>query len=370
MTTYTFLYTAANPDGRNVTERIEAENIAQAKYRLEIRGYSEITFHSSEIRDEILLASDETKNALNKVSPAVEKTLAGRSLFFVLLATLAIGAIVWVPLLLWLISDISNGKSFWLSLSAFTGFVLFFVFVNLPIVLFRNLIQACDWARWDEVRSYVKIINWYNKINPVVIPAYDLDGRLACADAAEGNLESGLRRMMKYENDPKVSKFLYYGKMQMIYEKAGRPDKKLEYAELAVREYPGRTEAYLDCALTQARYFRNTAKAREFLEAATETEITSIVQPFVSFCEGVIELEDGNLQKAEFDLLRALKKIKPYEKTGLFTGVISELKTYLTLVYGEIGERDKAIALLREVKPYLVANKEDELLERCEKALA
>jgi hypothetical protein len=94
------------------------------------------------------------------------------------------------------------------------------------------------------------------------------------------------------------------------------------------------------------------------------------VQPFVSFCEGVIELEDGNLQKAEFDLLRALKKINPYEKTGLFTGVISELKTYLTLVYGEIGERDKAIALLREVKPYLVANKEDELLERCEKALA
>ncbi|HEX8368459.1 MAG TPA: hypothetical protein VF604_07955 [Pyrinomonadaceae bacterium] len=370
MTTYTFLYTAANPDGKNVTERIEAENIGQAKYRLEIRGYSEITFHANEVRDEVSLASDETENFLNKVSPVVEKTLAGRSLLFVILVTSALGAIVWVPLLLWLIHDISNGKSFWLSLSAFTGFVLFFVFINLPIVFYRNLIQACEWARWNEVRSYVKIINWYNKINPVAIPAYELDGRLACADAAEGNLESALRRMKKYENDPKVSNYLYYAKMSTVYEKAKRHDKKLEYQELAVREYPERSECYLDCAFTQVRYFRNTAKAREFLEAATQREITSIVQPFVSFCEGVIELEEGNFQKAEFDLLRALKKIKPYEKTGFFTGVISELKAYLSLVYGKTGEYDKAAIFLREAKPYLVANKEDELLERCEKALA
>ena len=370
MTNYTFLYTAVGPDGQNVTERIAAENIGQAKYRLEIRGYSEITFLANEIRDEVSWAAGENESPLNKVSPELENKLSTQSLAESVLFGLKVWSIIWIPLAAWVVYDFARGKSLWLSLTALTVFTLYFVFVTLPGVFFRKLTEASDWARWDEVRSWVKVIAWYNKISPLRVPAYELDSRLAYADAAEGDLESGLRRMKKYENHAKVSSYLYYAKLAMIYEKAKRPDKKLEYQELAVREYPDRAEAYLDCAFTLARYFKNTAKAREFLDEVAEREITFIAQPFVSFCQGIIELEDGNLQKAEFDLLRALEKSKPFEKAILFTGVISELKAYLSLLYGKTGERDKALVFLQEAKPYLVANKEDELLERCEEAVA
>lgn len=370
MTTYTFLYTAANPDGKNVTERIEAENIGQAKYRLEIRGYSEITFHANEMRDEVCQTFDVKENPLNKVSPQIENKLKTQGVAEGVLFSLKAWAIFWIPLLAWLIYDLAKGESFRLSLTLFVAFVFYFIFINLPSVFYKLLIEAYDWARWDEVRNRVKIIRWYNKISPLAVPEFDLESRLACADAAEGNLENALRRMVKYENHPKVSRFLYYARMAVIYEKAKRPDKKLEYQELTIREYPDRTEGYIDCAFTQARYFKNTAKAREILDAATEREITFIAQPFVSFCRGIIELEDGNLQKAEFDLLRALEKTKPFEKAQLFTGVISELKAYLSLLYGQIGEKDKAFGFLQEAKPYLLANNEDELLERCEKAVA
>jgi tetratricopeptide (TPR) repeat protein len=370
MTTYTFVYTAANPDGKNVTERIEAENIGQAKYRLEIRGFSEITFHANELRDEILQTFEVKENPLNKVSAEIENKIKTHNLAESILFAFKTWAIIWIPLLAWLVYDISNAKSYWLSLTFFGAFILYFVFLNLPSVFYKMLIDAYEWARWDEVRYWVKIINWYNKISPLAVPAYELDSRLACADAAEGDLENGLRRMKKYENHPKVSRFLYYAKLAIIYEKAKRHDKKLEYQELTVREYPDRTDGYIDYAFTLARDFRDTSKAREVLETISEKEITFMALPFVSFCQGIIEFEDGNLQKAEFDLLRALEKAKPFERAMLFTGVMSELKAYLSLLYGKIGEKDKALDFLQEAKPYLLANKEDELLERCEKALA
>lgn len=43
-----FLYTATNRDGEQVTERIEATSTAAARYALELRGYSSITFHTDE----------------------------------------------------------------------------------------------------------------------------------------------------------------------------------------------------------------------------------------------------------------------------------------------------------------------------------
>jgi tetratricopeptide (TPR) repeat protein len=371
MNQYTFLYQATNPEGKTVTERIEAENRQQAKYFLEIRGYSEIDFQTGEVRDEVWKTFESlNENPVNKVSPEIELQTQFLGILEGIAFSLKSWSIVWLPLFGWTIYSYIYGYTLWWSLTLLIAFIIYFVFINLPSIFYKTLVYAGDWARWDEVRKLVGIIEKFNKISPLKIPQIELDSRLAYADAAEGKLDQALLRMRKYEGDEKISNYILYSKMAIIYERAKNYAKKLEYQERTVKEFPDRSETYLDCAFTEVRYFQNTSKAREYLNIAEEKELGGIFSMFIPFCQGLIEFEEGNLQKAEFSLISSLERLKPYEQAGLFTGIIFELKAYLSLLYGRMGNRHKAENYLNEIKPFLLANNDTELLERCEEAMS
>lgn len=361
----TFLFTATDSDGKTVTERVEAENLSSAKYKLEIQGYEEITFYESELSNDVLNTfDDKTKEAREKM---LERQVAvqydnsfGQYILFNLKAT----AIVWIPLLIWGIFSTT-----WFSFFALGIFALTFIYISLPIFLFDKLHQSHNWAQNRQVRFWGQLTNLFNKITFLRIPQSQIDYHLACADAREGNLNAALSKIMKYENDAKVSRRLFYNHLGSIYGNAKKFDELLDCQEKSLREGNDYPEEMIDYAMSLARRHRKTNQAREVLQKVLDRETTALAKIFIPFCQGVIEVEDGNLSRAEFYLTQASKQIEPFRKNSYLVGLRSEIKAFLLIALGKQGEREKAIKLLREAKPYLVAHKETELLRKCEDAV-
>jgi hypothetical protein len=44
-----YLFTGTDPSNASVTERIEAPSVSAARYRLELRGFKDITFHTDDL---------------------------------------------------------------------------------------------------------------------------------------------------------------------------------------------------------------------------------------------------------------------------------------------------------------------------------
>jgi hypothetical protein len=125
-------------------------------------------------------------------------------------------------------------------------------------------------------------------------------------------------------------------------------------------------EEMLDYAICLVNRHKETSRARQVLEKIYQLEVNSILKPFLPFCQGVIELEDGNISQAEFYLKMASKEMKRYEKNDMLIGSRIQLKAFLSIVLAKLGQREEAAKLFNESKSYLRAAKEDELLRKCE----
>lgn len=360
-----FLFTAVNRDGKSVTERVEAENLAQAKYKLEIQGYSEISFYESDLSEDTWNLFDE-KNKKSKqefLQRQVEiqyNTSYWQHVFFCLKLT----AILWIPLTVW----VALSWSFFSFLSLGLFFAVF-IYLSLPVIFYDKLLMAHFRAQNFKVRFWVKISKLFNNISFLKIPPADLDSRLSCADAREGNLKLALSRMEKYQNVEKVPRRLLNIYLGSIYGNAKKYDELLKLQENALQEGNISSEEMIDYAMNLARWQKKTNFAREILDKALDSEMTAMMQLFVPFCKGLIEIEDGNFPQAEFYLQLASKQIEPFKKNGYLVGLRSEIKAFLSIVLGTRGEKAEAAKLFYEAKPYLLAHKETDLLRRCEGAI-
>lgn len=363
----TFLFTAVNRDGKSVTERVEAENLSQARYILEIRGYSEILFYESELSKETDRLFDEKKlkdaqkqYLENQVSVQYDTSITRHFLNLLKVTwvfwALIIGAFLFVQ----------NTTTFLL----LTASVVLTVYISLPVIIFNRLFEAHGWDRNRQVRLLANIAKWFNYISYGKIPLSEIDTYLSCADAREGKIDQALRRMTKYQNDSKVSKRLYNSSLIRIYGNARDFDKVLELLEDSLNEGNNYNEKLLDYAICLARRYKQTTRARSVLERLFEAELSAMGNLFIPYCQGVIEVEDGNYSQAEFYLRQASKQLEPFRKNTYLIGLKSEVKAFLAMTLGRQGEKDEAERLLEEAKPYLAAVNERELLQRCEDAVS
>lgn len=361
----TFLFTAVNADGKSVTERIEAENLPQARYKLEVRGYTEITFHESELSADVLNLFDEkhAKNQQKLLKQQVSSqydTRLRRHFFNILKFTW-----FWWAVILYLLYVNQDLRTvLW-----FAGSVLVIGYLALPSVIFNRLHEAHCWDRNKLVRFWARVAKLYNPVSFLKIPELEIDIHLACADAREGNAENGLRRIAKYRTDPKVSERLYRLGVIRIYGNARDFDKVLQLLESSLNGGNVFTEELLDYAVCLARRHKQTSRARGVLERVFETELTALANLFVGYCQGVIEVEDGNFSQAEFYLKQVSKQLEPFRQNTFMVGLKSEVKAFLAVALAGSGEKDEAQKLFAEAKPYLIAIRENELLRRGEEAV-
>ncbi|MBS1795168.1 MAG: hypothetical protein JSS81_15020 [Acidobacteria bacterium] len=361
-----FLFTAVNRDGQSVTQIVEADTLGQARYKLEIQGFTEVVFYESELSNDVRRLFDEAalKNYEKTRRQAVglhHDNSFRRSLINVFKATW----FVWA-LLFYFVYAGRDAASLWL----LGGWTLLTAYFMLPGRIFHFLHSAHQWNRNGAVRFWARVAKAFNYISFVKIPALEIDLNLACADAREGDLAGALRRIAHYEHDPRVAPRLYKLGLVRIYNNARRFDEVARLYERAFDEGSDYTEERLDYALCLARRHRRPHRAKAALEKVFDKPLTALAAPFVPFCQGVIEVEDGNYSQAEFYLKQASKELEPYRRNSHLVGLRSEVQAFLALTLGRRGEKDEAARLFAEARPYLAAIDETELIRRCEEAIS
>lgn len=358
----TFLFTAVNRNEKSVTERVEAENLSQAKYKLEIHGYTEINFYESELSQEVTNLFDEkhVKNA-NKLPKVQINAYYDTRLRQQFITVFKYTFFWWLILACLIYTNHDLSTLIWV-----IGAILLTLYTMLPGIIYNRLQEAHCWGRNESVRFWGKVAKFFNRIAFVKIPNLEIDVNLACADAREGNLNLALSRVTEKRNDPRVTERLYNLALVRIYGNAKDYHKIRSLYEESLRNDKLLGEELLDYAICLARRHKEPSLARNILEKVFEREQTILTDLFIPYCQGVIEIEDENYQRAEFYLKQAEKRLEPFRNNTFIVGLKSEVKAFLALSLSNRGKADDAERLFAEAKPYLTAAKETELLERCE----
>ena len=370
-----FLYTATNQNGARVTERIEATNSTTARYALELRGYSAITFHTDEWENTFQQwMSHEAPidpHALSAEQEVENRTSGGA--WAHILFCFREWLLVWVPLALWNSCSVLFGPPYgwfaWLGFLCTGVFSLYFMWTTLPGVAYQRLLMAKVWARWGAVYRWVTCLRFLKQYGNAPLPDFHLDGFVAKALAAEGQLNDAVTLLRKYENEESVPRSFYYSELGSVYDRGRAFDKAIECRARAVEVGTGSAAEHIDYALTLIVRLRNPQCARTALAAIADKEIIDLAAVSLSYCWGVIALEEGKLETAKTHLLTAFQQASPYATNILMIEFFMELKTYLVIIFAKLSDQQKASKLFHEVKPFLIAHQEVDLMQRCLEAL-
>ncbi len=362
-----FLFSATNKNGKTVTERVEAETLSAAKYKLEIQGYTCIEFFEGEISNDVRNLFTEKQLKLHaKVTP--KQQVSAHYKAGIWNSTGKILNAIWLSFLM--LSALSFVFKYKFSYLFFLISAVVIIYISIPSLIYQLFITAHFWADSSKVKIWGKTAKVFNRISINKIPEFEIDKGIACAEAREGNINAGLMRMAKYQNDPKVSKRLMNNSFVSIYSAAKNYDEVLKVQEISLREGNIFAEELIDYAVNLTLHHKKTSQAREVINRVFDMELNFLGNIYMPFCQGLVELEEGNTANAEFYLREASKRLKPFDKNTNFVGIRSIVKTILAISLGKRGDREESRKLFQEAKPYLVAHNEDELLQRCEEAIS
>jgi hypothetical protein len=370
-----FLFSARNPHGVQVTERIEAVNVSAARYALETRRYLDIVFHTDDMTAALRAVAGTKRDKDDDFwTPEMElRARRGRTNLSRMVSPLKRLSVCWVPLLFGTIYGAYRGPwgwELWLAVVLDAWFIKFYVLLILPGISYNLLLRAAVWHRWGRVRFWVGIIRWLKGMGRASISEFELCIRLAAVSASEGKLDEALRLLARFEKDPKVAKGSYFGRLASIYEMARDFDGMLRCKKAAIEQGSGSAGELIAYAGGLIERRRDVNGARQALALAKEKEITELAARYVAFYEGLISIEEGDYAAAQGSLVQALKMAACQSEQPLVQGWVIFVKAYLCIAVGHLGEKAKARQLLRAVKRFLTVRREEELLERCRAAAA
>jgi tetratricopeptide (TPR) repeat protein len=363
-----YLYTAEDSEGKKVTQRVEAPNLDYAKMRLEREGYRAIVFHEDEMIEEIKRMYATNLEELPNYTPEIQLSDVQKQGFWHnLLVQIKVNKSLLIPLFVLTAFGLWIGSTLlWVSLVLDLLMIAFLTVFTLPKMLFDSLVSATQWAEWDKVFFYAGLLKKATKLINLDMLNHEIDMRVATALAGKGNLDEALKLTQQYEKDPNVPKWLHYARLASVFMVVKDYNKATECQLMAIELGPEGANTLIDYALGLARYHKDTIKAREVLEQISTKEMSELAAIFVSFCKGVILVEEQNYFEANFHLSVAMKKIAPYEN---LPDLLAEIKAYWAISLAKMGERERATMLFQQAKPMLLANKEAELINRCQQVL-
>lgn len=248
--------------------------------------------------------------------------------------------------------------------------ILFFKMFSRTSERYARLNRAKVWGHWNEVLECVERLRQPDRLIGVAIPALELDRSQAGALAALGRLDEGLAIFKKYENDPKVERWIYLSLLSIIYDYAQEFEKGLELRRQAAAEKPNTSVVWIDLAHACVRRLNHTAEAREALARAEQLEVSGSGKPHLLFLRGIILWRERNAEEARDQLEKALVAFRSLTHNPLVEGSLLSVKAFLCAANADLGDIATAKALFSEVEPFLVAHRESELLGACRGSLA
>lgn len=373
-----YLFRATNPERVPIKDRIEATNLGQARYFLEIRGYRDIEFYSDEGVDDIkrVILSGTDVPELDPELWTVEDEAAawrrkglGAQLWWAFQQNL----VVIVPLVVWNWSSWRGARPFsWLDWAGFVAtplYLAYFLFLSIPMVVFQRLLESAAWCDWKQVHRYVAWARRLRAFGIRAIPESELDFREAYAMAAEGRTEAALQLLEKYRGHPDMAEYLFLGRVSSVYEYAGRYDRMIALLEESAAKGPGGASEWIDLAVARVRRGRDIAGAKAALARTENKEIAALPGAVLAICKGIIAAEEHEDARACEWLSQGLVKLEAYAGNPLVQVLVAEAKAYLAIAQARRGEREEANKTFAAAGALLAARKETDLLERCAAAL-
>ncbi len=377
----TFLWSGKDAEGRQQSERVEAENAQAAKAILASRGWTDLELIKDEVgysealrmepaewmREEFEKQHTPDKEAAffkGKDPGLLAQTWTGikESIRPILVCAALLGWGIYSHRM-WPIIIGAGGLAVCVFLTPVLHFV--FAFFARSSREYSRLNKAKVWARWDEVLHCVEQLRHADRLTGAAVPEIELARCRAQALAALGRLEEGLVEFRKFEGAPKVEHWLYLSLLAGIYDAALQFEKGLELRRQAAAEKPDTSTVWIDVAYASVRGLNRPAEAREALARAEKLAITGLGKPYLFFLRGIILWRERKPTEARQQLDQALVGFQSMARHDLVEGLVLFTKSYLCAVHGELGDLPAARKLFNEVKKFLTAHREEELLKEC-----
>ena len=373
-----FLFRAKDATGGVVEDRLEAATLGQARYTLELRGFKDIEFFSTEnVADVQRMALSGTgfEDDLPPDIPAGSEIAAHarRGVLAQFFWALSWHMVFLGPLLLWNFFSWRGERPFgwgdWLGFVLTPLYLLVFVKMVLPLTVFTILLEAAVWQDWGKQARCIRLARFLRRFMRTGIPENELLFREAHALAAQGDLAGALRHVEPLRGHPDVSEYMFLARVGSVHEYAGDFAGQLRCAEQAAARQPDSADPWIDLASVRIRRFRDVAGANAALEKAENKDLSEMARAFLLLTKGMIAVEDHRMAEAETHLREAAGVFRKFG-IALIQALEAELQAYLALALAAQGRGGEARADFARVRPLLVAGCMGQLVGRVDVALA
>lgn len=354
-----FLFTAINSSGKAVDEFVQAENMSQARYFLEVRGYYDVRFYENDLSaqtrklfDDHQIKLTSTVSAKKKIKQMRDTRLSRKLLYAAIIGIVSSAVFASTSYL--------NGNGIpyrWLA-----GFLVFDIYMLLPVILFDRVYQAYSWNRWSALRLWLKFARAFNFVSFNRIPAFEMDVYEASMEAKEKGVDTGIQRIARWRNHRKVTPQIFELGMFRIYNNARDFVASARILDTLCRQAGASTEMYVDYAVCLAWRHKRTRDARLVMEQAEKMPRSFMTDLAMPWAWGVIEFEDGNYDLAEFHLRQASKHQEEFRHNTMLEGVRSVVAGFLGVTLAKQGKTDEAQTIFEPARPFLTAVGESQLV--------
>jgi len=363
----TYLFTARDRNGREVTESMDAPSADWIVLKLHKDGYSDIVLH--------------TENVGANYTKMVDGISAKEYLAFRRKPT-RLGDALWVA-----------RRIYWQSLPLHGGLVAVLVyrrFATIPpgiidavavgllalpflfalgsqltnwVYAYNRMVDASGWGRWEEV------LNLAAKLKGRV-PPEELAFRTARALCGLGRVSEAFNLLKPFGDGHAMPLWMYHARLGEVYVVLKQYDKCVENAELAAQLAPADPTVLLDLAGTLLRFQPDLPRIERLLDEIRSHAVSDVLSPVLEMTEGALKVEQGYPHAGRVKLENGLKRWLAFGLDEAITGPFTDrCYVYLAIACARLGDLIGARDFYRLAEPRLKALGYDDLLERCHREL-
>lgn len=363
----TYLFTACNPQGRKVTEAIEAPSADWVVLKLNKDGYTDIVLHTDNVAANYMqtvegVSPEQYVKFRQKPSRLADGWWVAKQLYWQLA---------------WLFALLLAGLAYrrWRELPWGALDVVLIALLVLPLAYgwiaqlfnsvytYNRMVDAANWGRWQEVLDLAQRLEGK-------APPEELAFRRARALCGLGRSHEAFQLLKPLGDGQAMPLWMYHARLGEIYSVLKQPEQVVQSAEQAVQLAPGDPTALLDLAETLLRYQPDIPRVESLLHEVRGHAVSDMLAPIVQLVEGQLKLEQGKPSEARQQLEQGLQRWQALGLDEQIAGPITDRGfTYLALACARLGDMTAAHAYYRLAEPRMRALDESDLLERCAREL-
>jgi tetratricopeptide (TPR) repeat protein len=361
---HTYLWLVTDAQGKESAQHVDAESAEGARSLLEARGYKNLRLQTDEIMSETVKGT-----LVPELDPNLRARLLQnrkRGLLWTCVLALKDWGLVILLFLGVAIWDWERGRivRMFINVAALVAFVVVALLYRLPSYLFAKLNEAREWHRWEDVLATITVMEQVGKITKVKVKPVDLARYRAMAKIGLGQKDAAIEEYSRIAESAQP-RWLFLSHLSGLYDLADDKDRAIACIEEAINLNPKPAALYIDLAWRVLHHKKDIVRGKAALDKAATMELTEIARPFMSRNRGILAFYSNQLDLARKELEEALAALEQRKSMVFAYSNTVFAKAYLCQVLAAQSQLNRAKQLYADIKPFLTAIKETQLLADC-----